>query len=68
MTKLRTLLFPSKPTALDLAVADLHEAEKDRLAASKHREYYCMAEAMYFERVQRLKSDIAEMMADKEPS
>lgn len=59
---LRTLFFPPRPTVRQLAVADLYEAEKYKLAVSKQREYYCMAEVMYTDRVQRLKQEIADML------
>ena len=61
---LRALFLPHKPTIMQLAVADLYEAEAYKLAASKQREYYCMAEEMYAARVQRLKQAIADMLGE----
>jgi hypothetical protein len=47
MTKIFDLLNPfKKPTALEIAVADLEQAKRDYLSAMQHSEYYA-AQASY---------------------
>ena len=58
--------LPPEPTALDVAIKQLQEAECDRLLASADREHHASRETMYRGRCVRLRQDISEMMCDRE--
>jgi phage host-nuclease inhibitor protein Gam len=49
------------PSALRMAIRDLEDAQRHRLEAAKHREYYCAIEQMYADREQRLREEIQEL-------
>ena len=60
--------FPKipEPTALDIAIRQLQQAECDRLTAAADREYHVMKERMYNERVDRLRKDIIKMVRERD--
>lgn len=57
-----------KPTPLQLASLQLHEAEVHRLEAMLQVEYYQAVEKMYRERAARLKRDIVALTEEYEES
>ena len=53
------------PTVLQLAVDELEQAQKDKLAQSKLREYHAAMEDMLVRRIARLRQEIYEITQEQ---
>lgn len=54
------------PSALEVAIKDLEEASRERLVATKAKEYYMAMEKMHIARIRRLKQDIKQLTQKEE--
>lgn len=59
-------LFRKDPTALEIAVKELEDAKREKLRASREREYYCAIEDVLTHRIERLRNTIMEMADEGE--
>lgn len=62
--KFKLKLWPSPPTALDMATQAYQEAQRDRLLQTKLREYHAAMEQMLYDRIVRLREDIRELSGE----
>lgn len=56
-----TVLTLAKPTALQVAVRGLEDVQRSALGAAAHREEWTAAEAMYEQRIKRLRGAIKQL-------
>ena len=54
-------LWPSPPTALEVATEEYQDAQRERLMQTKLREYHSAMEQMYYARIVQLREDIKEL-------
>jgi len=59
------LFCPKPPTALQLAVLELEEAQRMKLAHASKREYHSAVEDMLVYRAERLRREIAELSSEQ---
>ena len=54
------------PSALEMAVAELQDAQRHRLVSTANREYAESQERMYIGREDRLRRDVARLLSETE--
>lgn len=59
--RLMAVLTLAKPTALQVAVRGLEDAQRSALGAAAHREEWTAAEKMYDERIKRLRGAVKKL-------
>lgn len=55
-----------RPSALELAIQNLEDAERQRLTACQEREFYVAMETMLGERIVRLRKDIRQLTEERQ--